>query len=305
MNPRLVYIKLGSGSEWADECLEKSIIRIGFRNIPNELFKTEDLDQIRYKYTELGYSNRTASMYWSQLKTFFDADENTIWITFHQQKLWWCKAKPGYHFDKDNTRYKKVIGSWSDKDIKGNILWEDNLSGALLKTKSYMSTICVPDAEEYAWNKIHCLQSKEVIEFEKDLSAFRKSTIALIQKLTWQDFEVLIDLVFRNAGFQRISRVGGQQKAIDMSLLHPLTNEKLFVQIKSAASLNTYEGWKKEVEIKNSDSMQYYFTVHTPSADLKSFEENETERFTLWREKELSELVIRFGLIDWLIQKVN
>lgn len=305
MNPRLVYIKLGSGSEWADECLEKGIIRLGFRDIPKELFETEDLDKIWYKHTELGWPDRAADIYWSQLNTFFKADENTIWITFHQQKLWWCKANVGYSFDKDNTKYKQVIGNWSDKDVKENILWEDNLSGALLKTKSYMSTLCVPDAEEYAWNKIHCLQSKEAIEFEKDLAAFKKSTVALVQKLTWQDFEVLIDLIFRNAGFQRVSRVGGQQKTIDMSLLHPLTNEKLFVQIKSAASRNTYETWKKEVEIQNSDFTQYYFTVHTPSADLKSFDEKEADKFTLWREKELSEMVIRFGLIDWLIQKVG
>lgn len=305
MKPRLVYIKLGSGSEWADECLLKGIIRIGYRDIPDEVFQTEDLDKIWYKHTELGFSNRAASTYWSQLKIFFESDENTIWITFHQQKLWWCKAKSGYRFDNDNTKYKEVIGRWSDTDINGNILWEDNLSGALLKTKSYLSTLCVPDAEEYAWNKIHGLQSENAIQFEKDLAAFKKSTVALIQKLTWQDFEVLIDLIFRNAGFQRLGVIGKAVKTIDLSLLHPLSNEKLFVQIKSAASLNTYKEWKKEVKVEGSDFTKYYFTVHSPSEDLKTFDEAESEYFTLWREKELSEMVIRFGLIDWLLQKVG
>jgi hypothetical protein len=305
MDPRLVYIKLGSGSEWADECLEKSIIRIGYRDIPNEVFETEDLDKIWYKHTEVGFSDRAADIYWSQLKIFFESNENLIWITFHQQKLWWCKAKSGYHFDKDNTKYKEVIESWSDKDIEGNILWEDNLSGSLLKTKSYLGTLCVPGAEEYAWNKIHCLQSQEAIQFEKDLVAFKKSTVALIQKLTWQDFEVLIDLIFRNAGYQRLGVIGKAIKTIDLSLLHPLSNEKLFVQIKSAASLNIYQEWKKEVKVEGSDFTEYYFTVHSPTEDLKSFEETETETYTLWREKEISEMVIRFGLIDWLLQKVG
>lgn len=137
LNPKLVYIKLGSGSEWADECLAKGILRIGFRDIPKELFQTQDLDKIWYKYTELGWSKRAADMYWSQLNTFFNADDNIIWITFHKQKMWWCKAKPGYIYDNDNTKFKEVIGGWSDKDIDGNTLWEDNLSGALLKTKSF------------------------------------------------------------------------------------------------------------------------------------------------------------------------
>lgn len=244
-------------------------------------------------------------MYWSQLNTFFKSDNNTIWVTFHQQRMWWCKAKPGYLFDRDNTKFKKVIGSWSDKDIKGNILWEDNLSGSLLKTKSFLSTICVPDAEEYAWNKIHCQQLKEVLQFETDLLAFKKSAIALIQKLTWRDFEVLIDLIFRNAGFQRLGVVGKAQKTIDLSLLHPLTNEKLFVQVKSAATLPTYESWKKEVEINNSNFTKYYFAVHSPAKDLETFEEKELEKFSLWRQKEISEMIIRFGLTDWLLQKVG
>lgn len=145
----------------------------------------------------------------------------------------------------------------------------------------------------------------EAVQFEKDLAAFRNSTIALIQKLTWQDFEVLIDLIFRNAGYQRLGVIGKAVKTIDLSLLHPLSNEKVFVQIKSAASLETYKAWKEEVEIKGSDFTKYYFTVHSPSPDLTAFEETEVDKFPLWREKELSEMVIRFGLIDWLMQKVG
>ncbi|MFA4851287.1 MAG: hypothetical protein WC868_00220 [Bacteroidales bacterium] len=305
MNPRLLYIKLGEGSDWADECIEKGIIRIGFSDIPKALFLTENLDNIWCKYTELGFANRAADIFWTQLNSFFHSDKNTVWITFHQQKMWWCKTKPDYVIDKDNNKYKQVIGNWSDKDINGKILWEDNLSGALLKTKFYPSTLCVPDAEEYAWNKIFCLQSKEALQFEKDLAAFRKSTVLLIQKLTWQDFEVLIDLIFRNAGFQRLGVLGRTLKTIDLSLLHPLSNEKIFVQIKSASSLNTYKSWKAEVEVKNDDFIKYYFTVHSPKSDIENYEEPEPDKFILWREKEISEMVIRFGLIDWLIQKVG
>jgi hypothetical protein len=305
MKAHLLYIKLGEGSNWADECLEKGIIRIGFRDIPNELFKTEDLDKIWYKHTVIGFSNRAADTYWMQLNHFFQADKKTVWITFHQQKMWWCNAKSGYHLDNDDTKYKVVIGSWSDKDVNGNTLWEANLSGDLLKTKSYPSTLCEPGAAEYAWNKIYCLQSAATIQFEKDLAQLKKSTVALIKKLSWQDFETLIDLIFRNAGFQRMSRAGGVQKTIDLSLLHPITNEKIFVQIKSASSLGVYEAWKEEVEIKNSDSTRYYFTVHTPGADLTNYDEHAPEKFSLWREKEISDMVLRFGLIDWLVQKVG
>lgn len=305
MKPRLLYIKLGEGGDWADECLKKGTIRIGFGDIPKKLFASQNLDKIWDKYVSLDYKHRAADIFWTQLNEFFQSDHKTIWITFHQQKMWWCKAKSGYIFDLDKTKYKQVIGGWSDKDINGNVLWEDNLSGSLLKTKSYPSTICVPDAEQYAWNKIHCLQSKEALQFEKDLAAFRKSNIALIQKITWQDFEVLIDLIFRNAGFQRMGVIGKTVKTIDLSLLHPLTSEKIFVQIKSAANLSIYKAWKQEVEIESEDFTRYYFAVHTPAKDLKRFEEPNPDKFILWREKEISEMIIRFGLIDWLIQKIN
>ncbi|MFN8307327.1 MAG: hypothetical protein U0T79_11165 [Ferruginibacter sp.] len=305
MKLQVVYIKLGSGNEWADECLKKGILRIGFREISKDLFETEDLDRIWYKYVELGYPKRAADMYWSQLNTFFEAKESVIWITFHQQKMWWCKTKKGYKFADDNTKFKEVIGAWSDKDINGKKLWEDNLSGNLTKTKAYLSTICVPDAADYAWNKIHCLQSRETIQFETDLAAFRKSTIGLIRNLTWQDFEVLVDLIFRNAGYQRMGVVGKNVKAIDLSLLHPLSNEKIFVQIKSAATLAIYDNWKSKILVRDSDETQYYFAVHSPKKDLQDYEETRPDKFKLWREKEISEMVIRFGLIDWLVQKVG
>jgi len=38
--------------------------------------------------------------------------------------MWWCKAKSGYIVDRDNRKYKQVIGDWSDKDVNGKILWE-------------------------------------------------------------------------------------------------------------------------------------------------------------------------------------
>ncbi|MBK6481563.1 MAG: hypothetical protein IPG01_00175 [Chitinophagaceae bacterium] len=62
---------------------------------------------------------------------------------------------------------------------------------------------------------------------------------------------------------------------------------------------------EKEVEIKKDDLTRYYFTVHSPYDDLTNYEEARPETFSLWREKEISDMVLRFGLIDWLVQKVG
>jgi hypothetical protein len=304
MVPRLLYIKLGSGSNWADECFEKGIIRFDFSDIPNELFLSKDFGKIYERFETLEYSYHTTSKYLSQIKTIFNTDETTIWITFHEQKMWWCKATKKCFSGENNTKYKKVIGKWADEDINGNVLWESNISGNLTKTKGYRSSLCVPDAAEYAWNKIHAQQSQELIQFEKDYVALKKSTIALIQKLSWQDFELLIDLIFRNAGFQRLGHIGKNNKTIDLSLLHPLNNEKLFVQVKSSTEFSTYQNWKEEMMIKEDEKSSYYFVIHSPDVELSKYEELDTDKFSLWREKEISEMVLRFGLIDWLVQKV-
>ena len=68
----------------------------------------------------------------------------------------------------------------------------------------------------------------------------------LIKELTWQDFETLIDLIFTQAGWKRVSKVGKTAKTLDLDLEAPVTNEKCLVQIKSSSDNNQLRKYLRE-----------------------------------------------------------
>lgn len=57
----------------------------------------------------------------------------------------------------------------------------------------------------------------------------KKTLIASVEDdlkhLHWKDFETLCDLVFSNAGWQRLSYVGVSMKYVDMEYEDPITQE--------------------------------------------------------------------------------
>ncbi len=73
-------------------------------------------------------------------------------------------------------------------------------------------------------------QAKEAAE------ELKRSIPPLMRLLTWQDFELLVDLVFANSGWRRLGTVGNTEKTLDIDIILPSTGERAFVQIKSAAT---------------------------------------------------------------------
>jgi hypothetical protein len=110
----------------------------------------------------------------------------------------------------------------------------------------------------------------EVRKAMEQLESLQLSIQNLIQGLWWKDFELLVDLIFTQSGWQRLSVLGQTDKNID---LDP----------------------SREIGL---DEM--YFVVHT--CDLTMRNRTETGVNILDLEK-LSKLVVNAGLINWLITK--
>ena len=124
----------------------------------------------------------------------------------------------------------------------------------------------------------------------------------MIQRLTWQDFETLTDLIFRGAGWQRLSETGGKQKTLDLDLISPLTMEKVAVQIKSRADLTAFQ----EYQARFADLQGYarcYFVVHTPARNLAP--DAETDDLKLWTVPDIARLSVRYGLTEWILDKAG
>jgi len=69
-----------------------------------------------------------------------------------------------------------------------------------------------------------------------------------ICELHWKDFETLVDLLFRQAGWRRLSVLGETMKYADLELEEPITTERYQVQIKSAADTADFARYRGQFE---------------------------------------------------------
>lgn len=299
----VVFIKLGQKGKFEKDCIEKgNCLRLSYRKVNHDLCINGKWNLVHKYFIDEEKTNQgVATRHTNQIKQFYESNENTLWITFFKNKLWWCFSKPEIKLQDDGTKIRPVIGKWSDKDIKGNILFNGSLSGKLLKTQSYQGTICNIIEDEYTLNKINAQQSLEVLEVENALNLLRIKLQDLIENLQWQDFETLIDLIFRQAGWQRNSEIGKTTKTIDLELLSPVTGERAIVQIKSISNLKEFNKYKSEFNQKDYDKS--FFVVNKLDKSLLEYKNN--TGIILYSGKEISNLTINSGLIDWVINRTS
>lgn len=178
----------------------------------------------------------------------------------------------------------------------------DILSGRLTKTQSYRSTICGLDDESarYAIDRINGRLPKEVERAKETRDSLAERMEELLKLLTWKDFEILVELIFAQSGWKRVSATGGVQKTIDFSLWQPLTGERAFVQVKSETNANEFESYISTSQSENFGRMFYVY--HTGEHKAASYK---NRNITIWDGREVAVQVVRNGLIDWLIEKTS
>lgn len=301
---KVLFIKLGQGGEYENDCIEKhNTLRLGYKGVDHQICINQQWDKVHdYFTTQENSKTFVATSHTNQIKQFYEEDEHTLWITFYANKLWWCFSKPEINLHKDKTKTRPVIGAWSDKDIQGNVLLGGNISGKLLKTQGFRGTICKVPAEKYALAKINCEQIKEVVEVEQAMFNLKTKLTFLIQNLQWKDFENLVDLIFRQAGWQRAGDKGKTQKTLDLELFAPVTGERAIVQIKAQSDLTQFLGYQDQFA-KMNDYDMFFYVVHTPKNNLTAYQ-NDTET-KLYLVDKIAELTISAGLVEWVIKKTS
>ena len=305
---KVLFIKLGQGGQFEKECIEKNqTLQLGYREVDHKLCVSGQWDKVHNYFTTVENSKTfVATSHTNQVKQFYEEDEKTLWITFYANKLWWCFSKPEITLLPDKTKTRPVIGKWSDKDIKENVLLAGNISGKLLKTQGFRGAICSVPEEKYALAKINCEQMKEVVEVEQAMFELKSKLILLIQNLQWKDFETLVDLIFRQAGWQRVSDLGKTQKTLDLELLAPVTGERAIVQIKAQSNLKEFLEYEEKFVPMNNDYDKFFFVLHTDKNDrIRTYEENQVTAVKIYLVDKVAELTISAGLVEWVIKKVS
>jgi len=294
------FIKLGKKGAWEEECiLRDNTIKLGFNNPLHSECLAGEWHKIHEYWRR---QKREATKITNQIKAFYESDDDTLWITFFRRRLYWCFVEKEVTQLADGTRIRPVKGKWSYQDVQGVPLTLDNLSGKLTKVQGFQGTICTVKELEYLVRRLNHQKLPAVQKAEETLVTLLKDIEPLIQNLTWKDFELLVDLIFTQAGWQRISALGKTQKSIDLAMISPVTGNRAFVQVKSKATMGVFEDYIGQYQsMEEFDEM--YFVVHTKDSSFGVWQD--TQDIKLWDVVKLSSLVVNSGLISWLIKKAS
>ena len=295
------FIKLGRGGGWEKECLADGTLRLGYKEVPHEGCAAGNWQAAWTAMRAIPRNDGAATSDTNQIRVFYEADDTVLFITFSGGLMYWCR--PAQRVEPDTSglgKIRRTIDGWHSNSVGGVPLTADRLSGNLLKVQSFQGTICQVRARDYLLRKINDKRVPEVAAAEDAERMLTDAIVKLMRLLTWQDFELLVDLIFSNSGWRRIGVLGRTQKTVDIELLLPTTGERAFVQVKSTASdaqLSDYS----ELFRSSSAYDRMFFVWHTGRVSTES----DSAGVTLVGPDRLSRMVVDAGLTSWLREKVS
>jgi len=299
---RAYYIKLGEGGKYEKSAISESKLRIGWTRQSLEDINSGDWgkirEQLRGRHSTEGATTRDLNT----LRLICESTSEDLWITFFQGTMWWCKLGAREILQDNTSKYRLVEGKWSNQDVSCNLLEINSIPGVISKIQGFRGTVCKVRALDTLRRLVNAESSLEYNEIEKCKIDLIKSVEKGIKKLHWKDFEVFVDLVFRESGWRRLSMVGGTMKFTDLELEDPITKDQYQVQIKSQATWADFDSYAKK--FNRQLHRKLYFVVHTPDKKLAALQEKPQD-IELILPGRLSEMVVRLGLVDWLMSHIK
>ena len=315
-----IFIKLGVGGLWVSDCFRDNTIRLGYKSVPHDICLsacdsgdwTMARREIRqaYRCTETATGNHL-----NQVRKFYESDSSVLWITFHGDCLWWCFSEQQItcHKSEDaevnGEKTRPVIGKWNNADINGKKILKANLSGRLLAVAGFMGTICSVRELQYLIHKINGTVEPHVAEAQRAFKNLQETLIPIVQNLHPNDFEIFVDLIFRQAGWQRMGVLGGTEKDIDLALTSLVTDEKIAIQVKSQADVRILDDYLMRFA-DMSGFARFYFVTHSPSDQLRQRARELTQSannrtFIFCDVQDIVSQAVCGGLTGWLLKKAS
>lgn len=303
------YVKLGRGGEYVDSSFSEGRIRVGWKGQTLDDIHNWQEDKIwkdiKREREEQGLPlNKSAIT--NDVRMLMKIAQSTpedIWITFHDSHLWWCRVDDTLMDKDDNSKFRRVLGKWSMCDIKNKPLIINEISGKLSKIQGFRGTICSLGQEEV--EALKRLLNDKPSEAFKEINNARTDLIKKVESglspLHWKDFEILVDLIFRNMGWRRVSMVGESMEYADLILQEPVTGNLHLVQVKSDATLADFQDYAQR--FFEGSFKKLYFVVHNSRekwADAPAYKNVE-----LILQERLAEMVVDSGLVNWLLKKIR
>lgn len=306
LNPTSVrFVKLGDGGKWEKlSVIDRQILCFGYDSA-NELQHQQILEgdwaSVRDGWEDGVRRPAELTKIVNALKAYYLDEGNTLWVTFYGGDLYWCFLEPGEPspLEDDPTKdysYRKVRGAWSREDCNGKVLNRRTLPGSINSASRNQSATHLLTAADRLLLRLNGKNPDAVASAQVHRAALVDSVKLLIGELIWQDFELLADLIAHGSGWRRNNQRGGAEKTIDLDLEMPLTGERAFAQIKAVSSQAELERYIELSAERDADRMFY---IHNSPHELTT---DSPAVFVIGRDR-LAELVVKLGLIDWLIEK--
>jgi hypothetical protein len=298
------YIKLGRGGEWEDDSIKTGKLRLGWRQQSVDDINAGRWDLIDEQLRAKDEGKRVAATT-SDLKALKNIAASTgedIWITFHKAKLWWTRLASGPVEQDSISKFRRTAGPWSDRGADGRLLVISALPGKISQLQGFRATVCRVHYDDLLRRTLSGTRSAMATAIRDHHDILARDLTMAIKELHWQDFETLVDLVFRAAGWARVSVLGQQAKAYDLELREPITRDRYVVQVKSQAGLADLR--KTIASFSSDDFRRVFFVVHSPDDDLAGAT-GIPDHVEIVSPQRLGELAMDAGLVRWLEDKVS
>lgn len=296
------YIKLGAGGKWAEESITRGLMRIGWSRVPLADIHRRDWESVREHIAEEHENKGTITNDTARLKDIALSTSEDVWITFHASRLWWCRLLDGEIEEDETSKFRRVAGAWKDRDTDGRLLLANQIPGHIAQLQGYRGTTCSVRSKDRLEHLINGVKSPAYQGIESARRNLVAEVEGAIRELHWKDFETLVDLIFRAAGWRRRSMLGESMKYADLELEEPITGDAYQVQIKSKADLPEFRQYERDFSGKGFRRL--YFVVHSPSRRLLQVRADRTDVELILPDR-LGELLVDAGLVGWLLGKVR
>ena len=299
---RCLFIRLGKSGEWTAECIAAGQLRLDYPQVSHEFCLDGRWTQVDSQIAPDSKDRESAARHTVQIRAFYEADAAALWITFHADCMWWCFAAPGVSLLADDTKVRSTIDGWHQCDVSDRRLTASRLSGGLLAVQAYRGTICTVEPC-YVLHTINCTDPPRVATAEHALTALGDSLQPIIERLHPRDLEVLVDLIFRNAGWQRVGVLAESETDIDLALESAVTGERIAVEVKARASIDDYREYvARYTTMVGFD--RFYFVTHSPiDAEVAGDGATDPTGVRFWGSRSLAQRAAHTGLARWLIDK--
>jgi hypothetical protein len=300
------YIKLGEGGKWAAQAIREGVIPFGYPAVNHRACASRDWSEVRSQLALMGRQKAGVGQALRELKDFYELGDDTLWFTIADGHIWWAFASGPVIGGEEGgpnapARYRRTREGWRNTSAAGMPLSVFNLSSALTRTASYRMTICAVKSADYLVRKI--IDETEPLRAEAETAArlARATATDMIRRLDWKDFETLIDLIFTRGGWQRVGALGGGQADADLVLKQPITEETVWVQVKSQSSQAEFDDYLERFE-RNGSFDHFFFIYHSAA---KAIQTREHRQLHLWSAGRVASAAIDLGLFSWLADRTT